>query len=73
MGWFTVYVHYPKTLVTIFIIIPRIFMATLFAIEVMYFHKIDYFYTCFPILLLPFLFRGIYELCCWTYDVQICR
>lgn len=55
VSWFRVYIRYPKMLVTIFVIMPKIFLASLFIIEVLYFHKIDYFYKFLPILLLLLL------------------
>jgi hypothetical protein len=55
-----VYANYPQIYVLIFTKVPSIIMATIFFIEVLYLHKIDYFYKCLPLLLIPLIFNSCF-------------
>lgn len=58
ISYVVVYANYPKLLALWFTKLPAIIMATMFFVEVTYFHKIEYFYKCLPLLLIPLIFNA---------------
>ena len=57
-----VYVNYPRIVALVFTKIPGAFLAMIFAIETLYLHKIEYFYKCLPLLLIPLIFNACVQM-----------
>ena len=58
ISYVVAYANYPRIIALLFIKLPSIIMATIFFVEVTYFHKIELFYKCLPLLLIPLIFNA---------------
>jgi hypothetical protein len=50
-----VYCHYPKLTYTLFFLLPRVTVSTIFIIDLCYMHQFTYFYNSLLLLLIPLL------------------
>lgn len=58
VSYVVAYANHPQFFALLFTKLPAIILATMFFVEVTYFHKIELFYKCLPLLLIPLIFNA---------------